>query len=70
MCAIKIIRRHIIARSRGRKPILEFIVNSATDARKRYKVALRARTWTCSCPGWTFRHIVCKHITAAKRAIA
>ncbi len=49
-----------------------FIVNSSTDARRRYTVQKSGKTWACSCKGWIFRfpRKNCRHIREVLSQIA
>jgi hypothetical protein len=67
-----------ILSSRLEKAIRKFVVNSATDRRRRYIVTRKsANKWQCSCPRWIFgvkqpdgtrRRENCKHILFVRRA--
>jgi predicted nucleic acid-binding Zn finger protein len=62
-----------------RETVNRFIVNSATDGRRRYVVLRQSQhNWKCSCPRWIFgvkqadgsrRRLPCKHIFAVKAMV-
>jgi hypothetical protein len=67
-----------ILRSKKVDGVRKFVVNSATDARRRYVITRRtASKWQCSCPRWIFgvkqadgtrRRENCKHILMVRGA--
>lgn len=47
-----------------------FWIRSQNDSDKVYRVALIHNEWTCECPDFFYRHVVCKHVYAVKFWVA
>jgi len=67
----RMIPMRILSRVRLSNGRINYKVNSTSDARKRYTVQFSGKTPKgCSCRGWIFNRVNCRHIRFVKGKVA